>query len=107
MMAALGRATSRVDYVRRLERRHEHVRRLARLPRRLRPAADADRSRRRRRGSAQFDTAARRCSSPRSALLRARAGGLLRRPAIVDKMIDDNLGWVPYTQLANLTGRRP
>jgi amidase len=24
---------------------------------------------------------------------------------IIDDMVDENLGWVPYTQLANLTGR--
>jgi Asp-tRNA(Asn)/Glu-tRNA(Gln) amidotransferase A subunit family amidase len=30
---------------------------------------------------------------------------LLTRIGIVDRMITDNLGWVPYTQLANLTGR--
>ena len=39
------------------------------------------------------------------ALLTARAGGVLRFPPLVDQMISQNLGWVPYTQLANLTGR--
>ncbi|MGH2905568.1 MAG: amidase [Solirubrobacterales bacterium] len=32
-------------------------------------------------------------------------GKLLEKVSILDQMIDENLGWVPYTQLANLTGR--
>ena len=38
-------------------------------------------------------------------LLTARASSVLRFTPIVDQMIQENLGWVPYTQLANLTGR--
>jgi amidase len=38
-------------------------------------------------------------------LLRAGAVGLLRRAGIVDQIVDRNLAWVPYTQLANITGR--
>jgi Asp-tRNA(Asn)/Glu-tRNA(Gln) amidotransferase A subunit family amidase len=34
-----------------------------------------------------------------------KGAGLLRFTPIVDQMITENLGWVPYTQLANLTGR--
>ena len=34
-----------------------------------------------------------------------RTARLLRHTKIVDDMVDKNLGWVPYTQLANLTGR--
>ena len=34
-----------------------------------------------------------------------RHAGLLKRVGVVDKMVSDNLGWVPFTQLANLTGR--
>ncbi len=34
-----------------------------------------------------------------------RAGKLLDATGILDQLITDNLGWVPYTQLANLTGR--
>ena len=30
---------------------------------------------------------------------------MLRLTPVVDQMITQNLGWVPYTQLANLTGR--
>ena len=36
---------------------------------------------------------------------RARAGKLLAATGVLDQLIADNLGWVPYTQLANLTGR--
>ncbi|AVM00449.1 amidase [Gordonia iterans] len=36
---------------------------------------------------------------------KARAGKLLLASGLIDQMITDNLGWVPYTQLANLTGR--
>jgi Asp-tRNA(Asn)/Glu-tRNA(Gln) amidotransferase A subunit family amidase len=38
-------------------------------------------------------------------VLKLRAGGLLRHTSIVRDMIEKNLGWVPYTQLANITGR--
>nr|WP_202422554.1 amidase [Gordonia sp. SID5947] len=34
-----------------------------------------------------------------------RAGNLLARTGILDDLIEQSLGWVPYTQLANLTGR--
>jgi amidase len=36
---------------------------------------------------------------------KARAGKLLAASGVLDQIITDNLGWVPYTQLANLTGR--
>ncbi len=38
-------------------------------------------------------------------LLRTRTTGVLKRIGIVDQMVEANLGWVPYTQLANVTGR--
>jgi amidase len=34
-----------------------------------------------------------------------RAGKVLALTGILDELIQDSLGWVPYTQLANLTGR--
>jgi Asp-tRNA(Asn)/Glu-tRNA(Gln) amidotransferase A subunit family amidase len=34
-----------------------------------------------------------------------RAGKLMRLSGILDDLIQESLGWVPYTQLANLTGR--
>ena len=39
------------------------------------------------------------------ALVKVRGAGLLRFTPVVDQLISENLGWVPYTQLANLTGR--
>jgi Asp-tRNA(Asn)/Glu-tRNA(Gln) amidotransferase A subunit family amidase len=36
---------------------------------------------------------------------RLRAGRLLAATGVMDEIIADNIGWVPYTQLANLTGR--
>ncbi len=39
------------------------------------------------------------------ALLRTRTTGVLRRIGLVEQMVDANLAWVPYTQLANVTGR--
>ncbi len=36
---------------------------------------------------------------------KVRAGKLLNATGILDQLITDNLGWVPYTQLANITGR--
>ncbi|WP_406813951.1 amidase [Mycobacterium sp. M23085] len=36
---------------------------------------------------------------------KARGGKLMGLSGILDNLIQDSLGWVPYTQLANLTGR--
>ena len=36
---------------------------------------------------------------------RVHGGQVLFKTGLIDQMIDENLGWVPYTQLANLTGR--
>ena len=36
---------------------------------------------------------------------RTRSGRLLAASGVLDQIIADNLSWVPYTQLANLTGR--
>jgi Asp-tRNA(Asn)/Glu-tRNA(Gln) amidotransferase A subunit family amidase len=38
-------------------------------------------------------------------IAKVHAGKLLNATGILDQLITDNLGWVPYTQLANLTGR--
>lgn len=38
-------------------------------------------------------------------LLRTRATRLMKLAGIVDQLVERNLGWVPYTQLANVTGR--
>jgi amidase len=39
------------------------------------------------------------------AVARTRSGKALARSGVLDQIISDNLSWVPYTQLANLTGR--
>lgn len=103
IMAALGRATSGVDYVDAVARRHEHTRRLTAFFEShdllLTPTLATPPPR-----IGAFDLPA---ALARSAdvLLKTRTAGLLRYTKIVDDMVDDNLGWVPYTQLANLTGR--
>ncbi len=103
IMAALGRAISSVDHCAVLERRHEHVRGLAEFHKSydllLTPTLATPPPR-----IGQFDTP--RALRPfAKLLLRTRTTRLLRHLGAVDKMIDENLGWVPYTQLANLTGR--
>lgn len=103
MMAALGRATSSVEAYAAVDRRQDHVQRLAAFHGThdllLTPTLATPPPR-----VGAFDTpaAVRRVGR---AVLKARAGAALPRLGVVDKMIDDNLGWIPYTQLANLTGR--
>ncbi|MFO6453497.1 MULTISPECIES: amidase [unclassified Aeromicrobium] len=103
VMAALGRATSATDYVRAVEGRHEHVRRLAAFHEEydllLTPTTATPPPR-----IGAFDLPAP-IERLQRVLLKARAGSILRFTPIVDQMISENLGWVPYTQLANLTGR--
>ncbi len=103
LMAALGRATKPVDLNRAVERRHEHVRRLANFHDSydllLTPTTATPPPR-----VGAFDIP-RTLRKAQQLLLTARAAGLLRLTPMVDQLINDNLGWVPYTQLANLTGR--
>ena len=103
IMAALGRATSSVDYVAAVERRHEHTRRLGVFfesydllltPTLATPPPKI--------GEFDLPVVLQRASD---ALLKTKTARFLRYTKIVDDMVDDNLGWVPYTQLANLTGR--
>ena len=103
IMAALGRATSGVDYVRAVAARHEHTRRLTTFfesydllltPTLATPPPEI--------GAFELPAAMARAAD---LLLRTRTAGLLRFTKIVDEMVENNLGWVPYTQLANLTGR--
>ncbi|OBF86110.1 amidase [Mycobacterium sp. 852002-51163_SCH5372311] len=103
IMAALGRATSGVDYVHAVQQRHEHTRRLTTFfesydllltPTLATPPPKI--------GEFDLPGALQRGAD---ALIKTRAAGLLRHTKIVDDMVQQNLGWVPYTQLANLTGR--
>ncbi len=103
VMAALGRATGAVEFIEAVEDRHRHVRRLAELHASydllLTPTTATPPPR-----VGAFDQPAV-LQKVQKALLSARGGGLLRFTPLVDQMVKENLGWVPYTQLANLTGR--
>ncbi|WP_089960662.1 amidase [Lentzea xinjiangensis] len=103
LMAALGRATSSVEYVDAVHRRHEHTRRLSAFfesydllltPTLATPPPKI--------GAFDLPVSLRRATD---VLLRTRTARFLRHTKVVDDMIRDNLGWVPYTQLANITGR--
>lgn len=103
VMAALGRATSGVDYVAAVERRHAHTRRLSTFfesydllltPSLATPPPTIG----------EFDLPVA-VQHGVDALIKTRTARLLRYTGIVDDMVDKNLGWIPYTQLANLTGR--
>ncbi|XVS67950.1 amidase [Actinosynnema sp. CA-299493] len=102
-MAALGRATDPVDLMRAIERRHVHTRRLAEFHESydllLTPTTATPPPK-----IGAFDTPAP-VRAVQRALLAAGSAGLLRHTPIVERLISENLGWVPYTQLANLTGR--
>ncbi|OBK22877.1 amidase [Mycobacterium asiaticum] len=103
IMAALGRATSGIDYVDAVERRHEHTRRLSTFFESydllLTPTLATPPPR-----VGEFDLPVP-LQRAADALLKTRTARMLRYTKIVDDMVDKNLGWVPYTQLANLTGR--
>jgi Asp-tRNA(Asn)/Glu-tRNA(Gln) amidotransferase A subunit family amidase len=103
VMAALGRATSPVDLVRAIENRQAHVRRLAAFHESfdllLTPTTAAPPPRI---GALDLPAVVQKAQQ---ALVKVRGAGLLRFTPVVDRLIDENLGWVPYTQLANLTGR--
>ena len=103
VMAALGRATRSLTLVRAIEARHTYLRQMedfhASHDLLLTPTTATPPPR-----IGQFDLPAR-LQQLQSGLLRVRSAGALRFTPIVAQMIRENLGWVPYTQLANLTGR--
>jgi amidase len=103
IMAALGRATSGVDYLASVQRRHQYTQRLTTFfatydllltPTLAKPPPRID----------ELDLPAP-LQRIADALLKTRTARVLSLTKIVDDMVDQNLGWVPYTQLANLTGR--
>ncbi|MFD1236100.1 amidase [Pseudonocardia benzenivorans] len=103
IMAAVGRATSAPTYIAAHDRWNSHTRRLAAFherydllltPTLARPPV--------RIGELAAPEAVARASR---VLLRAHAAGLLARTNVLDTLIDQNLSPVPYTQLANITGR--
>jgi Asp-tRNA(Asn)/Glu-tRNA(Gln) amidotransferase A subunit family amidase len=103
VMAAIGRATPATDHERALQRWHGYVRALAEYhrsydllltPTIARPPlriGDLDTPRAERVGA--------------RVVLALRMGAVLPKVGIVRNAVQRNLSWVPYTQLANLTGR--
>lgn len=102
-MAELGRANGVIKATEALERRNDYVRSLAEFhesfdyfltPTLAEPPVTVDR----------LSTPAAMQVGSR-ALAALRGGALLARLPLMDQMVEQNLGWVPYTQLANVTGR--
>ncbi len=103
LLAALGRTIKPVELHRAIESRHAHVRRLARFHSSydllLTPTTATPPPRI---GAFDLPPILRR---GQQLLLAVRGAAVLRLTPIVDQLIQDNLRWVPYTQLANITGR--
>ncbi|NKY88151.1 amidase [Nocardia veterana] len=103
VMAALGNATRGPEYVAAVEARHGHARRLTEYFRThdllLTPTMATPPPKI---GEFELPKSLRRATD---AILRTRTAGLLKYTPIVDDLVRKNLGWVPYTQLANITGR--
>jgi amidase len=103
LMAALGRRTRGIELAAADERRHEHIAALARLhathdllmtPSLAEPPIEV--------GSLEPSSALRQLGEW---VLRTRTTRILEWAGISDQLIDRNLRWIPYTQLANMTGR--
>ncbi|HET8593801.1 MAG TPA: amidase [Intrasporangium sp.] len=103
VMAALGRATKPVELIRATENRHLHTRRLVAFHQDhdllLTPTSATPPPRI---GALDLPP---RVQAAQAALVKARGAGLLRFTPVVDQLISQHLGWGPYTQLANITGR--
>lgn len=103
VMAALGNATRGPEYVAAVEARHGHARRLTEYFRAhdllLTPTMATPPPKI---GEFELPKSLQRVTD---AILKTRTAGLLKHTSIVDDLINSNLGWVPYTQLANITGR--
>ncbi|GAB3278622.1 amidase [Parasphingorhabdus pacifica] len=103
LLAAVGRSMSGPEYVATLERWHEHTRRLAKFHQNydllLTPTLAGPPLR-----IGELDTPKALQMIGRAAL-RLRGGPILRRSGVVDTVARRNLRHVPYTQLANMTGR--
>lgn len=103
MMAAIGRTTSGVELIAALERRQDHIAGLARFHQShdllLTPSLATPPPR-----VGEFDLP-RHLRLGSKLLLVTGAARFLPRLGMVEDLIEQNLGWVPYTQLANLTGR--
>jgi amidase len=99
----LGRAAGMVPLLRSLANTNEHIRALAGFhetydlfltPTLAKPPLAVDELT----TSTSLQRAAR-------VVAKTRSGKVLAATGVLDQLINDNIGWVPYTQLANLTGR--
>lgn len=103
IMAALGRATSGPAYLAAVNRRQIYVCEMASFFEKydllLTPTMAKIPPK-----VGQFDLAAP-VAAVADLLLRTKTSRVLTYTNVTNSMIHDNLGWVPYTQLANLTGR--
>jgi Asp-tRNA(Asn)/Glu-tRNA(Gln) amidotransferase A subunit family amidase len=103
IMAELGRRTSATGYLAAHGRWHDYTAALADFHRRhdllLTPALARPPLR-----IGELDTP-RLLDAGGRVLLRLRLGRVLTRLGLVESIVRDNLAWVPYSQLANLTGR--
>lgn len=103
LLAALGRAVGGVELQAADERRSQHIAALARVHSTydmvLTPTLGEPPIRI---GSLETPAALQRLSE---LLLRTRTTRLMRVGGVVDQILERNLAWVPYTQLANMTGR--
>jgi Asp-tRNA(Asn)/Glu-tRNA(Gln) amidotransferase A subunit family amidase len=102
-MAALGRSVTAVELQAADERRRQYIAGLAGFH------AGHDLLMTPTLGEPPIRVGALDMSAPLRALtegfLRTRTTAVLRLAGIVDQVVERNLGWVPYTQLANVTGR--
>ncbi len=101
--ASLGRATSVMAYADALDHRHDHVTRLAAFH------ADYDLLLTPTLSTVQpkvggFDLP-RPMALASDLLVKTRLAGQLRRTSVLSSIIEQNITWAPFTQLANLTGR--
>jgi amidase len=103
LLAALGRAVGGVELQAADERRREHIAALARVHETydmvLTPTLGEPPIRI---GALETPAPLQRVSE---LLLRTRTTRLMRVGGAVDQILERNLAWVPYTQLANMTGR--
>lgn len=103
IMAAMGRTLRAPDYVNAHNRWNEHTRRLADFHTRydllLTPTLAHPPARV---GELATPPWLRKASR---VLVSLRVAGMLSKVNIVDRLVEENLRWTPYTQLANITGR--
>jgi Asp-tRNA(Asn)/Glu-tRNA(Gln) amidotransferase A subunit family amidase len=103
VMAAVGRSISGPELSEAVERRHDYIRSLARFHESYDLLVTPTLARVPLR-IGELDTP-RVLDEMVGVLLRTRTTFVLPHVGLTDRMVKRNLGWVPYTQLANITGR--